>query len=125
MEPGIKGRMEITVTPELSAKNVGSGLVDVFATPSMVALMENTANSSVLPYLEEGQGTVGVSLNITHDAATPVGMKVWCESELIKVEGRKLTFKVEAFDEKERIGGGTHERFIIYTERFQAKANAK
>ena len=125
MEPGIKGRMEITVTPELSAKNVGSGLVDVFATPSMVALMENTANSSVLPYLEEGQGTVGVSLNITHDAATPVGMKVWCESELIKVEGRKLTFKVEAFDEKERIGGGIHERFIIYTERFQAKANAK
>ena len=125
MEPGIKGRMEITVTPELSAKNVGSGLVDVFATPSMVALMENTANSSVLPYLEEGQGTVGVSLNITHDAATPVGMKVWCESELVKVEGRKLTFKVEAFDEKERIGGGTHERFIIYTERFQAKANAK
>lgn len=115
----------MTVAPEQSAKNVGSGLVDVFATPAMVALMEKTASSSVLPYLEEGQGTVGISLNITHDAATPVGMKVWCESELIKVEGRKLTFKVEAFDEKERIGGGTHERFIITTEKFQAKANAK
>ncbi|MBQ9814503.1 MAG: thioesterase family protein [Lachnospiraceae bacterium] len=125
METGIKGRTEMTVAPEQSAKNVGSGLVDVFATPAMVALMEKTASSSVLPYLEEGQGTVGISLNITHDAATPVGMKVWCESELIKVEGRKLTFKVEAFDEKERIGGGTHERFIITTEKFQAKANAK
>ncbi len=115
----------MTVAPEQSAKNVGSGLVDVFATPAMVALMEKTASSSVLPYLEEGQGTVGISLNITHDAATPVGMKVRCESELIKVDGRKLTVKVEAFDEKERIGGGTHERFIITTEKFQAKANAK
>ena len=125
MEVGIKGRVEMTVAPEQSAKVVGSGLVDVFATPAMVALMEKTASSSVLPYLEDGQGTVGISLNITHDAATPIGMKVWCESELIKVEGRKLTFKVEAFDEKERIGGGTHERFIITTEKFQAKANAK
>jgi len=125
MEPGIKGRIAITVTPDQSAKQVGSGLVDVFATPAMVALMEKCASSSVLAYLEEGQGTVGTSLNITHDAATPIGMKVVCESELIKVEGRKLTFKVEAFDEKDRIGGGIHERFIIYTEKFQAKANAK
>ena len=91
----------------------------------MVALMEGTASDSVLPYLEEGQGTVGIALNITHDAATPIGMKVWCESELIKVEGRKLTFKVEVFDEKERVGGGTHERFIITTEKFQARVNAK
>ncbi|MBR3004137.1 MAG: thioesterase family protein [Lachnospiraceae bacterium] len=125
METGIKGRKEIVVAPEQSARHAGSGLVDVFATPAMVALMEGTASDSVLPYLEEGQGTVGIALNITHDAATPIGMKVWCESELIKVEGRKLTFKVEVFDEKERVGGGTHERFIITTEKFQARVNAK
>ena len=100
MEIGIKGNCELVVTDEISAKTMGSGTLDVLATPAMVALMEKTAWTSIQDKLEEGSGTVGISMNITHDAPTPLGMKVHCESELIAVDGRKLTFKVEAFDEK-------------------------
>lgn len=125
LEAGIKGRQELMVTDENSASAVGSGLLAVFATPAMVALMEKTAWMSVAPYLEEGEGTVGTKLDLAHTAATPVGMKVWCESELIEVDGRRLVFKVEAFDKKGSIGGGTHERFIIKNDRFLAKAQAK
>ena len=122
---GIKGRLEETVTPEMSAARVGSGLVDVFATPMMIALIEKTCNESVLPYLDEGQGTVGTLVNVTHTAATPIGMRVWCESELVEVDRRKLVFKVKAFDEYGSIGEGSHERFIIDTAKFAAKALSK
>lgn len=122
---GIKGREEVLVTEANSAKTMGSGTLDVFATPSMAALMEQTAWKSVAPHLEEGNGTVGTLLTITHDAPTPLGMKVWCESELVEIDGRRLVFYVEAFDEKGKIGGGRHERFIINNEKFQAKANSK
>lgn len=125
MEIGIKGNCELVVTDEISAKTMGSGTLDVLATPAMVALMEKTAWTSIQDKLEEGSGTVGISMNITHDAPTPLGMKVHCESELIAVDGRKLTFKVEAFDEKGSIGKGKHERFIINSSKFQAKANSK
>ncbi len=125
METGIKGYAETTVTEANSAKTMGSGALDVFATPAMVALMEKAAWTSVQPYLEEGQGSVGISMNITHDAPTPLGMKVRCESELTAVDGRKLTLKVEVFDEKGSIGKGVHERFIIESEKFQSKANKK
>lgn len=125
MEIGIKGRKEITVTTDKTAKTMGSGTLDVFATPAMIALIENTAWESVQPYLEEGSGTVGTLLNITHDAPTPVGMKVVCGTELTEVSGRRLVFSVEVTDEKGRIGGGTHERFIVNSEKFQNKANAK
>ena len=125
METGIKGYAETTVTEANSAKTMGSGALDVFATPAMIALMEKAAWTSVQPYLEEGQGSVGISMNITHDAPTPLGMKVKCESELTAVDGRKLTFKVEVFDEKGSIGKGVHERFIIESEKFQNKANKK
>ncbi len=125
LETGIKGRQEITVTKENSASAVGSGLLDVFATPAMVALMEKTAWMSIAPYLDEGEGTVGTKLDLAHTSATPVGMRVWCESELIEVDGRRLVFKVEAFDDKGSVGGGTHERFIIKNEKFMAKALAK
>ena len=104
---------------------MGSGTLDVFATPAMIALMENTAYESVAGELEEGNGTVGTALNVKHVAATPVGMKVTCETELIKVDGRALTFSVKAYDECGLIGEGEHERFIIMNEKFQAKANAK
>ena len=104
---------------------MGSGLVPVFATPYMIALMENAAVNAVQAHLEEGQGTVGTKLEVTHDAATPIGMKVWAEAELTAVEGKKLTFSVKAFDEAGPIGGGTHERFIITVDRFLAKAEAK
>lgn len=122
---GIKGREEVVVSEANSAKTMGSGTLDVFATPAMTALMEETAWKSVAPYLEEGCGTVGTLLNITHDAPTPFGMKVWCESELTEIDGRKLVFHVAAYDEKGKIGEGRHERFIIQNEKFQAKANKK
>ena len=125
LEAGIKGTKESMVTNENTAKTMGSGTLDVFATPAMIALMENTAYESVASELEEGSGTVGTALNVKHVAATPVGMKVTCETELIKVDGRALTFSVKAFDEKGLIGEGEHERFIVFNEKFQAKADAK
>ena len=91
----------------------------------MIALMEQTACESVIDALDEGCGTVGTKLEISHDAATPVGMKVWCESELTAVEGRKLSFTVTAYDECGPIGKGSHERFIINNEKFLAKVMAK
>ena len=125
LEAGIKGRQEVMVEVGNCASAVGSGLLKVFATPAMIALMEKTAWMSVAPELGEGEGTVGTLLNVTHDAPTPIGMKVWCESTLEEVDGRRLVFSVEAFDEKGRIGGGRHERFIVGNEKFQAKADRK
>ena len=114
LQTGIKGKKEITVTLDKTAKAMGSGTMDVFATPAMIALMENTAFESVAP-----------ELDIKHVSATPVGMKVTCESELVKVDGRALTFSVKAFDEAGLIGEGTHERFIVFEEKFQKKADDK
>ena len=125
IEKGIKGRREQTVTPEMSAARIGSGLVEVFATPMMVALIEQTCLESVLPYLEEGQGTVGTLVNVSHVSATPVGMRVWCESELVDVDRRRLVFNVKAYDEAGLIGEGTHERFIIDNAKFMDKIKNK
>jgi len=122
---GIVGTKELTVTKDKTAAAVGSGLLDVFATPQMIALMEATASESVAPYLDEGSTSVGTLVNVSHVAATPVGMKVRCESELTEVDGRKLTFTVKAFDECGLIGEGTHERFVVFSEKFMAKTNAK
>ena len=122
---GIKGHKELTVTPELSAARIGSGLVEVYATPMMIALIECTCNESVVPHLEAGQGTVGTLVNVTHTAATPIGMKVWCDSELVEIDRRRLVFHVKAYDECGPIGEGTHERFVIDMERFQEKAQQK
>ena len=93
IETGITGRHEEVVTYELTAAKVGSGLVEVYATPMMIALMEKTCAQTVEPYLDEGDGTVGTLVNVTHSAATPVGMKVWCECELVEVDRRRLVFK--------------------------------
>lgn len=122
---GLKGRAETTVTPDNTAQAVGSGLVPVFATPYMIALMEGAAVNAVQAALAPDEGTVGTRLDVTHDAATPIGLKVWAEAELVAVEGRKLTFSVAAYDEREQIGGGTHERFVIKPEKFLARAEAK
>ena len=122
---GIHGHLEQVVTPEMSAARVGSGLVDVLATPMMISLIEQTCNESVLPYLDEGQGTVGTSVNVAHTAATPIGMRVWCDSELVEVDRRRLVFHVKAYDECGLIGEGTHERFIIDTAKFIEKVKAK
>ena len=125
MNTGIKGFKEIIVTKELTAISVGSGDLEVYATPAMIALMEGTASESVKSELEDGQGSVGTSIAIKHLAATPVGMCVRCESELIEVDGRKLVFNLVVYDEKDKIGEGTHERFIISNEKFQNKTNSK
>ena len=122
---GLKGRAETTVTPENTAQAVGSGLVPVFATPYMIALMEGAAVNAVQAALAPDEGTVGTRLDVTHDAATPLGMRVWAEAELIAAEGRRLTFSVTAYDEAGKIGGGTHERFVIQTDKFLARTQAK
>ncbi len=125
LEAGLKNKKEDVVTKENSASAVGSGLLEVYATPSMIALMEGCCHESVGPFLEEGCGTVGISLDIRHVAATPVGMKVYCESELTEVKGRVLVFQVRAYDEKGLIGEGVHERCIVQNEKFQQRADAK
>lgn len=122
---GTKGHIEQMVSDEVCADRIGSGLVKVFATPMMIALMEQTCNESVLPMLEEGQGTVGTHIDVSHCAATPVGMRVWCDSELVEVDRRRLVFKVAAYDERGLIGEGRHERFVIDTKKFQEKVNGK
>ena len=122
---GSKGRSESVVTEHNTACAVGSGLVPVFATPYMVALMENAAVNAVQGALEQGQGTVGTRLDVTHDAATPIGMKVWAEAELTEINGKALTFSVAAYDESGLIGKGVHGRFIIAVDRFLAKAEKK
>jgi len=125
IEIGLKGRAETVVTTENTAMSIGSGLVPVFATPHMIALMENAAYTSLLPHLSEEEGSVGTHLNVAHSAATPVGMKVWAESVVTAVEGKKITFEVHAYDQRGEIGSGTHERFIIKSEKFLAKAQSK
>ena len=125
IETGIKGHHEQIVTPGMSAARVGSGLVDVFATPMLVALVEQTCYESVLPHLDEGQGTVGTLVNVSHLSATPIGRRVWCDSELTEVDRRRLVFSVKAFDECGLIGEGTHERFVIDTAKFMEKLKNK
>ena len=125
LEKGIKGTRTVTVNEDNTAKAMGSGTLDVFATPALIALMEETCWRSVANELEEGSGTVGTLLEIKHTAPTPVGMKVTCESTLTEVDGRRLVFEVIARDAKGVVGEGKHERFIIQNEKFQVKANAK
>ena len=122
---GIRGKLERTVTPELTAEALGSGLLPVFATPAVIALAEETAWKSVAGELEEGQGTVGTRMELSHIAATPVGMAVRCETELVEIDRRKLVFTIEVSDEKEKIAEGRHERFIIDSAKFLAKAQGK
>lgn len=125
MEIGIIGKGEIVVTKDVTAAAIGSGMVDIFATPMMISLMENTCAKSVASHLQADESTVGTHVNVSHCAATPIGMKVYCESELIEIDRRKLTFKVTAYDERGLIGEGLHERFIIDSKKFQAKINSK
>lgn len=125
MELGIKGKRERVVPYEQTAEYISSGLLPVFATPCMIQFMEETARISVEPYLAEGQSTVGTSVNIKHLASTFVGCKVTCESELVEIDRRRLVFSVKVYDEKELLGEGTHERFIIDNEKFLARLEEK
>ncbi len=125
LEAGLTGEATLVVTKTHTASHLGSGGVDVLATPIMIALMEDAARTLVDPELDPGQMSVGVNLNVTHLAATPLGMRVTARAKLLAVEGRKLTFEVEAHDKREKIGGGTHTRAIINVDRFMARAREK
>ena len=122
---GLKGRAETVVNESNTAQAACSGALPVFGTPFMCALMEEAAWKSIAPHLEAGQSTVGTRLNVSHDSATPVGMKVWAEGEVTEVDGKRLILTVAAFDERGPIGRGTHERFIVTDERFLAKTARK
>lgn len=125
IEIGLKGRAEAVVTKENTAAAVGSGLVPVFSTPHMIALMEQAAASSLSDHLDEGLGSVGIHLDVTHESATPIGMTVWAESCVSAIEGKQISFTVSAYDEAGLIGCGTHERAIINVDRFLSKVAQK
>lgn len=116
---------ELTVTDDLLACHVGSGIVQVYATPMMIALMENTACECLNPFLDEGETSVGVMMNTTHDAATPAGMKVRVTAEIIAVDRKKVSFSIIAEDEKDVIGKARHDRFVVNKEKFESKAQSK
>ncbi len=122
---GLTAKINHTVTKEDTAVLVGSGEVNVYATPKMIALMEQAAYTSVAKSLPEGATTVGTHMDASHLAATPVGMTVYATAELIEVDRKKLVFTVEAYDEKDCIGKGTHTRFIVDSARFHEKAKEK
>ena len=121
LNAGLVGTATVTVTENNIAKTMKSGALEVFATPAMCALMEEAACAAVNAAMEPGNGTVGISLSISHDRATAMGDTVVATATLIAVEGRKLVFAVEAKDSKGIIGKGTHERFIINNEKFMGK----
>ena len=122
---GMKGEAFTEVEREDTALEVGSGSLLVYATPCMVALMEGAACEAIAEALPEEKTSVGTELNISHISATPVGLEVRAVAEVIAVEGAVVTFKVEAFDEKGKIGEGTHKRAVITAQRFLDKTYAK
>lgn len=122
---GLEGEAQELVTQENTAKTFGSGGLDVYATPAMVGLMENASLKAVDSHLPEGFGTVGIDLNIKHISATPIGMNVQAKAILKEIDNKKLTFDVQAFDEKEMIGEGTHIRYIIQADKFLERTQNK
>ena len=122
---GMKGEVGTLAEREDTAKEVGSGSLLVYATPCMVALMEGAACEAIQEALSDSQTTVGTELNIQHISATPVGLEVRAEAEVIAVEGKVITFEVKAFDEAGEIGRGTHKRVIVNTQKFLEKAYDK
>ena len=122
---GMKGEVGTLAEREDTAKEVGSGSLLVYATPCMVALMEGAACEAIQDALSDTQTTVGTELNIQHISATPVGLEVRAEAEVIALDGKVITFQVRAFDEAGEIGNGTHKRVIVNTQKFLEKAYDK
>ena len=124
---GAQATVEQVVTRDMTARQIGSGALEVFGTPFMCAMMEKAAMTALQGFLDPERGSVGVSLDVTHDAPTPVGMKVWAEAEITAVSenGKMVTFAVKAWDENGPIGGGAHRRAIIHSQRFLERCNAK
>ncbi len=125
LEPGLTGEIDRIVTGADTAATYGSGLVPVLSTPHLIALMESASQTAVQPYLAEGQTSVGVHVDMRHLAATPVGMRVRVRAELLEVDGRRLRFHVEAWDEVEKVGEAHHERFIVDEARFMRRVSEK
>lgn len=123
--PGLRASTEILVGTRDTAHHVGSGKIKVLATPVMIMLLEEAALNAVEDLLPPGYQTVGTRLDVSHTAATPVGMRVTAFAEVVAVDGRKLTFRVWAEDEVERIGEGTHERIVVEVARFDRRTRAK
>jgi fluoroacetyl-CoA thioesterase len=123
LKPGLHAEVHLTVKARHTARHLGSGGVNVFATPAMIALMESAAVQAADHLLPEGKRTVGIGIDVHHTAPTPLGMTVTARAELTAIEGRILTFRVTAADEREQIGAGTHQRAIIDVEKFAARAN--
>ena len=122
---GMKGRADTFVERSDTALEVGSGSLLVYATPCMVALMEGAACEAIADALPEDKTSVGIELSISHISATPVGMDVWAEAEVTQVDGNIITFSLTAYDEKGKIGEGTHKRAVISSQRFLEKTYSK
>ena len=125
LKTGLKGREQVIVGLSKSAKEMGSGSLEVFATPALVALMEAASVNCLHGLLENGQTTVGISINVKHTSATPLGMTVGAESELTEIDGRRLVFKITAYDSAGVVGTAVHERMIVDGVKLLEKANAK
>ena len=125
LKTGLMGMSELEVTDRNLAVNVGSGSLEVFATPEMVMLMEKAACNCISDHLEGDETTEGIEMNVKHTSATPKGMKVCAEAELTGINGRELEFSIKAYDEAGDIGEGIHKRFIVYGEKFTAKTYSK
>lgn len=125
LKPGLKGTSTLVVAPEHTAPRVGSGRIAVLATPVLINVIEAAALACCESALPQGFQSLGIHLDVRHFAATPVGMRVTATAELTAVEKRTLSFKVEARDEKEPIGDGTHQRVVVNVERFDARIQAK
>ena len=125
LTPGLSAELKITVSETDTASQWGSGLVPVYSTPALVGLMEAAAVKALEAALETGQTSVGGHIDVHHLAATPVGMTVRARAELTAIDGRKLTFQVDAWDEVEKIGEALHERFVVDTARFIARSMSK
>jgi fluoroacetyl-CoA thioesterase len=119
---GLTAELEEVTTEEQGVRHLGTGVRSVYSTPSMIALMERTSIHLIKPYLEEGEGSVGTKVNISHFAATPIGMKVRSKSTVREINGHRVVFAVEVHNEKEKIGEGTHQRAIINVKKFAEKA---
>jgi predicted thioesterase len=123
LETGIELSLEATVREADTARNYGSGLLDVYATPAMIAFMEKTSMELVQDYLPEGYGTVGIHVDVNHTRASSVGSSIVCRAKLVKVNDRILSFEVEVSERGEKIGSGSHDRYIINEDKFLEKLN--
>jgi predicted thioesterase len=125
LKPGLKGQSSLVVTEAMTASKMGSGQIDVFASPMMIAAMEAAAVACIERHLPSGHASLGTHLDVAHSAPSPIGASITATAEVVAIDGRTVTFRVEARDEHEIIGSGTHTRVIVDTDRFGAKVARK